>query len=159
MSNYIRTLDNKHMVSIGTGGMWQYYANLNPKVYKKNYYLLMHCLDNIDFATIHFYGLRRLRGDKDRIGNILKEMINDAHKLGKPVVLEEFGVRRSWGYNKEFWFKFLLDTFFSNGGDGAMYWQSKLGTDWQKEYGISLSPEDDTLREIVQEKAEELEGN
>jgi len=156
MAAYIKALDKRHVVSVGTGGVWQYYIGLHPKILVKNYYKLMHQSNNIDFTTIHFYGIRRLKGDKNRIKVLLKKMVKDGHKLGKPVLLEEFGLKRSWGYNKEFWFKFILDTFFSNGGDGAMYWQSKSGTNWQEEYGISLNSEDDALREIVREKAEEL---
>ncbi len=156
MSAYIKSLDNKHMVSVGTGGAWQYYAGLKP--YDTNYYILMHQSDNIDFTTIHFYGFKRLNEDEDKIEEILKNMIMDGHKLGKPVILEEFGLKRSWGVDKEFWFNFMLDMFFANGGDGAMYWQSRLGTDWQEEYGISSNPEDDTLRTIIREKEEELIG-
>lgn len=159
MAEYIKTLDKKHLVSVGTGGVWQYYIGLHPETLDKNYYVLMHQSKDIDFITLHFYGIRRLKGDRNRVEVLLKEMVNDGHGLGKPVVLEEFGLKRVWGYEKEFWFKFILDTFFSNGGNGAMYWQSRLGTDWQKEFGISSHPDDEVLKEIVSEKAKELEGD
>ncbi len=154
MSSYVKALDKKHMVSIGTGGVWQYYASAEN--YEKNYFVEMHSIKNIDFSTIHFYGFSSLEWNKKRIRELFRKMIEDSHMIGKPVILEEFGFKRSWGEEKVEWYKFILDVFFEEGGQGAMYWQSRPGTKFEEEFGISENPEDQEIYQILLEKYGEI---
>jgi len=158
MSSYIANLDSNHLISGGTGAGARHYVY--PSQYPVNYFILFNQPQSINFSEFHFYSFPRL--GEDTTAFLIDTMIHDAHNiLSKPIVLEEFGVKRIGGWDKEYWYKFILDEFYLSDGDGAMFWQFTYRDDLTPyeldiEQGISMHPADSTLRRIVKEWADQL---
>jgi mannan endo-1,4-beta-mannosidase len=93
MSNYIRSLDPNHMVSVGDEGFldgggehWAYKANDGVD------HEALTALPGIDFGTFHMYpedwGATLEWGDR-----WIVDHLRVARRLGKPTILEEYGVK------------------------------------------------------------------
>ena len=159
-SNYIRSIDQNHMISIGGEGNIKYYLTKQGE----NYFVKVHQIaTNISFCTFHIYGHAEF--SRNDYTKIIEGIIRDAHKtLNKPVVMEEYGIskrkcNRTW--TKEGFYQFMLDEFYSKDGDGTAFWVFTARSDLteeelERENGISLHPDDAELREIIKEKAEEI---
>jgi mannan endo-1,4-beta-mannosidase len=116
-ADYIRSLDTNHMVSTGsegfinqpaTGNWWD-----NP-AYTGTDFLANHAPDNVDFASVHIWpwnwrwypeqeGPATMEAMYDRCVDFLQQHIDLAGgTLGKPLVLEEFGLLRDGDHDNEF---------------------------------------------------------
>lgn len=137
MSSYVKSLDPNHMVSTGdegflasgkgyetTGGDWAYEApqGIDHKA--------LTALPNIDLGTFHLYpdhwGMGFNWGN-----DWIQAHIDVARELGKPTVLEEYGVvvRRNeaseiiggWG-RREAAYRNWNELMIKRGGAGTMFW-------------------------------------
>jgi mannan endo-1,4-beta-mannosidase len=121
MSTYIKSIDNKHLVSVGDEG---FYCLPNATHWTENCgegvdTLAFTALENIDVMSFHLY--------PDHWGTDvawgtqwIQRHFRDARALDKPAMLGEFGLldktMRNPGY------KLWTDAVFTSGGAGALYW-------------------------------------
>ena len=162
-SNYIRSIDQNHMISIGGEGNTKYYLTNQGE----NYFVKVHRVaTNISFCTFHIYGHTEF--SRNDYTKIIEGIIKDAHEtLNKPIVMEEYGISRrelNHAWTREGWYQFILDEFYSRGGDGTLFWgfttRKELTRDeMQRRNIVSLHPDDAELRKIIKEKAKEIRGN
>jgi len=153
MSAFINSIDPNHMITIGMEG--EDFSETGTKFVKN------HRFDWIDFATIHVWPqnqcwdpLRDPPGTKVQIQNYLRSRFKKAtFNMGKPVVLEEFGIPRGdkggpacgWGTSVEIrneLYRFIygecLESSTKYGGcDGSLLWvlmdETRHGPEWCKE--------------------------
>ena len=98
-SNFIRSLDQNHLITTGSEGEtpYQSYAGMD--------FIKNHSYKNIDYSTIHiwaqnwnWYDPENFEGTYASAINKMKNYLNDhnakAIKIGKPMVIEEFGLSR-----------------------------------------------------------------
>lgn len=97
-AEYIKSIDSNHLVTVGSEGRTSSkFAGTN---FRKD-----HQSKYIDYSTIHIWvqnwgwydpkqGERSFVRARKKAGKYLKRHIKWAEKLGKPVVLEEFGISR-----------------------------------------------------------------
>ena len=98
-SNLIRSLDQNHLITIGSEGETAF------PTYVNNDFVGDHSYENIDYATIHiwienwdWYNPEKPDQTFDKAVSKAKEYlvnhVEQGRKLGKPIVLEEFGIAR-----------------------------------------------------------------
>ena len=133
MSTYIKqTLDDNHMIALGDEGSfnnreeWDYERQAQH-IYSGaegvDFEAILE-LDNIDFGTYHLYpeswGINHSHMEWGR--KFIIDHINVGKEIGKPVILEEFGISASLGRNRELIYDDWLNAVYQNGGAGAMFW-------------------------------------
>jgi mannan endo-1,4-beta-mannosidase len=133
MSDYIKSLDPNHMVSVGDEGFlngggehWAYKANDGVD------HEALTALPGIDFGTYHMYpedwGAGLEWGER-----WITDHLRVARRLGKPTVLEEYGVKvKRSGDNtgtiisgldeRLHFYKRWNDAALERGGNGSMFW-------------------------------------
>ncbi len=140
MSDFIRSVDPNHLIASGEEGYkskphskaqvdrhWWLSDGSKGADYERNL-----TLPNIDFATVHAYPTHWMISTED-IDWFSEEFLADrariAHKLKKPVVLEEIGIsdieNPYLGYTKEphKWLEVLLNAANAANYNGTMIWQ------------------------------------
>lgn len=140
MSDFIRSVDPNHLIASGEEGYkrephskaqvdrhWWLSDGSKGADYERNL-----TLPNIDFATVHAYPTHWMISTDD-IDWFSEEFLADrariAHKLNKPVVLEEIGIsdieNPYLGYTKEphKWLEVLLNAANDANYNGTMIWQ------------------------------------
>lgn len=161
MATYVKSIDPGHLLTGGVGYLSGYYgkggATFDPNI--------MEDIEEIEVCAYHAYSWPVVGEEKSR--EVMHTIAQRAHALGYPVVLEEYGIkitRPEVGTmeKKEYWFQFLLDNFYEEGGDGTAFWQFRPDDNFteseiNRENGMSMSPDDAELREIIKKKAEEIE--
>ncbi|MEM6344180.1 MAG: hypothetical protein AAF927_09885 [Bacteroidota bacterium] len=94
---FIKKLDPKHLVSVGSEG------NTSVKAYANTQFKKVHELPDIDYATFHIWVQNwgwydpqsaNLAKAKRKAVRYLKRHTRIADNIGKPAVLEEFGISR-----------------------------------------------------------------
>jgi mannan endo-1,4-beta-mannosidase len=121
MSTYIKTIDDKHLVSVGDEG---FYCVPNPTDWTENCgegvdTLAFASLENIGVMSFHLYP--DLWGKDVAWGTQwIQRHFQDARALDKPAMLGEFGLHDKSMRNPNY--KTWTDTVFNNGGAGALYW-------------------------------------
>lgn len=124
MSTYIKSVDNKHLVSVGDEG---FYCLPNPTPathWTENCgegvdTVAFTALPNIDVMSFHMYP--DYWGTDVAWGvDWIKSHFAAARALGKPAMLGEFGLQDKSMRNPNY--KLWLDTVFENRGAGALYW-------------------------------------
>lgn len=101
----IKSIDSNHLVSTGSEG-------LKGTVESADIYLEEHGFPEIDYCTAHIWPLnwswidaRNLAGTNEKglalVRDYIAQHIGFARKLGKPLVIEEFGYPRDGGYDPE----------------------------------------------------------
>ena len=152
-SSYIKSIDQNHMISTGTSNCREHFKALNSPV-------------NISFCTFHIYPDPTHRGTTmNEVREVIDNVVNTSVEMGKPIVMEEYGIsRRKLDHNstRENWYQLMLDEFYSKDGDGTAFWAFSARSNLTEEElrienGISLHPDDAELREIIKEKAKEIE--
>ena len=99
-ASYIRSLDPNHLISTGNEGLMGCLGS-------EETYLAIHQLKNIDYMTVHLWILNWRWFDplkpeetypeaEQKAIHYLDEHIQFADSLGKPLVLEEFGIPRDF---------------------------------------------------------------
>jgi mannan endo-1,4-beta-mannosidase len=121
VSTFIKSIDNRHLVSVGDEG---FYCIPDARDWTENCgegvdTIAFTKLENIDVMSFHAY--------PDHWGKSaawttawIERHIADARALDKPAYLGEFGWRTRDTRNPVF--RTWIDTVFSRGGAGAMYW-------------------------------------
>lgn len=126
MSDYVKSLDKKHLVALGDEGFfnradganWTYtgYSGVDWEAIVK--------LPSIDYGTVHLYP-----GDwgfKDQIEAFgtkwIKDHIAAGKVIGKPVVIEEYGTTVGSKENRDFVYQRWTDAVYDNAGSGSMFW-------------------------------------
>jgi len=141
MAGFFKSLDPKHMVACGLEGMHA----LNGEHYSGADFVEVQKSKNVDFATFHFYPIKDFRRFSLKAAKgALRDYVATAHaQLGKPVVMEEFGIEKKYDgdLNRFEWTQSLAETFLRAGGDGLNYWMlvddHYLGGD-----GFEIQPQD-----------------
>lgn len=119
MSEYIKSIDNNHLVAVGDEGFynwsgnedWDYCGGEGVDFEK------LISLDSIDFGTYHLYpdGWQR---SVEWGTQWIKDHINTGKKVNKPVILEEYGIKS----NADEVYKTWGETVVDNDGAGLMFW-------------------------------------
>lgn len=121
MSTYIKSIDNKHLVSVGDEGFYcipgatDWTENCGEGVDT----VAFTALENIDVMSFHLYpdywGKDAAWG-----GQWIQRHFQDARALDKPAMLGEFGLLDKSMRNPNY--KQWTDAVFNSGGAGALYW-------------------------------------
>jgi mannan endo-1,4-beta-mannosidase len=143
MSDYIRSIDPSHMISVGDEG---FYTARHGAMYSGeegvNHEALI-ALDNVDYGTFHLYPDHWSQpvawGDR-----WIEDHIVSARKVGKPTVLEEYNiaVRRddvtheivAGGERRALALESWHELVALRGGAGAMFWMLAGYDDYAKSY-------------------------
>lgn len=121
ISTYIKTIDDKHLVSVGDEG---FYCLPNPTHWTENCgegvdTVAFTALENIDVMSFHLYP--DYWGQDVAWGTQwIQRHFQDARALGKPAMLGEFGLLDKSMRNPNY--KQWTDTVLNSGGAGALYW-------------------------------------
>jgi mannan endo-1,4-beta-mannosidase len=121
MSTYIKTIDERHLVSVGDEG---FYCRPNPTHWTEGCgegvdTVAFTALENIDVMSFHLYP--DYWGTDVAWGvEWIKSHFAAARALGKPAMLGEFGLQDKSLRNPNY--KLWIDTVFASGGTGALYW-------------------------------------
>jgi mannan endo-1,4-beta-mannosidase len=121
MSTFIKSIDNKHLVSVGDEGFYcipgatDWTENCGEGVDT----LAFAALENIDVMSFHLYP--DLWGkDVPWSTQWIQRHFQDARALDKPAMLGEFGLHDKSIRNPTY--KTWTDKVFTSGGAGALYW-------------------------------------
>jgi len=100
MSEYIKSIDKRHLVMVGEEG---FYAGANRYDWKLNGskgqdFVRDHSLPAVDVASFHLWpNSSKYNLGPEQTADWIKRHVEDAKKIGKPLVCDEFGEYR--GYN------------------------------------------------------------
>jgi mannan endo-1,4-beta-mannosidase len=138
-SSFIRSLDNNHLITVGSEGFTPY------KDYAGTPFLETHSFKNIDYTTAHVWiqnwGWYNPEKHKETYSiakanaiNYINEHIEIAKQLNKPFVLEEFGIMKDNGSyeanatskNRDDFYEFIFETIYNyakeNKAAGINFW-------------------------------------
>lgn len=122
ISNFIRSVDSNHLIGVGDEG-WFDFKNSSNWAYNGyegvNWNALLK-LPNVDFGTYHLYPSSWGWTDHPVETGIkwIEDHIAVAKSIGKPAILEEFGMTANRDYAYYKW----TQTVYENGGAGWMFW-------------------------------------
>jgi mannan endo-1,4-beta-mannosidase len=122
MSEYVKSLDQNHMVTTGMEGFFLNDAGIH---YSGADYVLCQKPASIDFAVFHIYPASEYNNySMSTTKWMIERCIKTGHEtLNKPVVMEEYGIPNGMPeFPKAKWIDFMTKTFFDAGGDGCNYW-------------------------------------
>lgn len=122
MSTYMGGVDANHMISVGDEGFldwgrgedWPYNAADGVD------HEALSALPNIDYATYHVYPDSWGGKDVPWVTQWIVDHQTAAAELGKPTILEEFGLRDQ--SRRDAAYQTWADTVRTGGGDGWMFW-------------------------------------
>lgn len=121
ISAFIKSIDPNHMVSVGDEG---FYRRSSEEEWTRNGkegvdWERLVALPDIDYGTVHLY--------PDHWGKTpdwgtewIREHVRDAHKLGKPVVIEEYGLKDK--ARRDDVYRSWLQAAEEEGAAGTMLW-------------------------------------
>jgi len=151
-AGYIRSLDPNHLISTGNEG-------LKGCVESADTYLDIHRFSNIDYMTVHLWLLNwrwydplqheATYPEAERLAiNYLDQHIAFAEQLGKPLVLEEFGIPRDLHSfsptaattARDRFFATVFEHIHANAAEGGVFVGSNFWT-WGG-YGATADPDD-----------------
>ncbi|PLV59946.1 cellulase family glycosylhydrolase [Thermotoga sp. KOL6] len=134
MSAYIKNLDPNHLVAIGDEGFFNNYEGFEPYDGEAGWtysgwsgvdWKKLLEIETIDFGTFHLYPSHwgvKPENYAQWGAKWIEDHIKIAKKLGKPVVLEEYGIPKSAPVDRVAVYKLWNDVIYDLGGDGAMFW-------------------------------------
>ncbi len=128
MSSYIKSIDKKHLVMIGEEG---FYTSVNKFDWKYNGsrgqdFVRDHSLPDVDIASFHLWpNSSTYNLNPAQVVDWIKMHAEDAKKMGKPLVLDEFGEYR--GYNgdtieRDRFYTLVFDTLKAYNVAGSNFW-------------------------------------
>lgn len=120
MSQFIKSIDMNHLVSLGTIGTGQ------PGTENENFYNL-HNIGTIDVVEAHDYGHDREAFPSEPYNSIAVDL-NTAQGLDKPFFIGEAGIKSNCGScfsesERASLFDSKISALFENGGVGYLIWQ------------------------------------
>jgi mannan endo-1,4-beta-mannosidase len=128
MSAFIKSIDKNHLVAVGDEGFFNRRFSCNH-LYNGRYGVdceAMLRLPNIDFGTYHLYPQSWGRTDRAFGLRWIRQHAKTARKAGKPMLLEEFGLRVGEGFVPN---AAERDAIYSdwlqaatNDGAGSLFW-------------------------------------
>ncbi|XP_074277208.1 mannan endo-1,4-beta-mannosidase 6-like [Silene latifolia] len=162
MAAYVKSIDPNHMLEVGLEGFYgpstSNRTQFNPNSYATQVgtdFVRNHQVLGIDFASVHIYADSWIspavsNTHLEFYNSWLQSHIEDAGKMGMPVVFSEFGVStKDPGYNTSFRdatykmvFKSIIESARSGGSAaGSLMWQlCPDGTDYMNDgYAVVLS--------------------
>jgi mannan endo-1,4-beta-mannosidase len=120
MSQYIKSIDERHLVAIGDEGFFNRASNTyGYGGYEGVDWDRLIRIPTIDYGTFHLYPDHW--GWKDPLEDGIKWIkvhLETAKEVNKPVVLEEYGVRENRNLIYDLW----NNAVYKNGGNGSMFW-------------------------------------
>jgi mannan endo-1,4-beta-mannosidase len=133
MSTYIKEVhDSNHLIALGDEGSfynrtsWDY-MQLAQHIYDGSEGVDFEAvlrLDHIDFGTYHLYpeswGIDHSHMEWGT--KYIIDHINVGKEIGKPVILEEFGISANLGRNRELIYSEWLEAVYQEGGAGVLFW-------------------------------------
>jgi len=151
MSTYVKSLDENHLVALGSEGFfnrdhtnWAYNGTSGVD------WEAILALPNIDYGTVHLYPEHW--GLEDQVEPWGKQWIIDhieaGKKIGKPVVLEEYGVTAGGSENRAFVYESWTNAVYDNEGAGSMFWILSGIDDGSNADAAGLYPDYDGFRVI-----------
>lgn len=123
MSSYIKSIDSLHLVAVGDEGFFN--RGGSDYCYNGNFGVdadRLIKLKNIDYGTFHLYpdGWGK---DQDWAKQYINDHINLGESVGKPVVLEEYGVYSNADSVYKTWGDLMYkSSSVGEGGAGIMFW-------------------------------------
>lgn len=123
MSEYVKSLDSHHLVSVGDEGFlarggehWAYRASDGVD------HAALTALPHVDFGTFHLYpeawGVSESFSER-----WIQDHVELARRLGKPTILEEFGLEASAGSERrERAYRRWNDVLLERGGNASLAW-------------------------------------
>ncbi|GMH32385.1 hypothetical protein BSKO_00219 [Bryopsis sp. KO-2023] len=171
MSAYVKSIDTNHMVTIGSEGFFKHGSvqeYLNPQDWAGQMgqdFLLNHIPEHIDFATIHVWPDTWDRTEENFEAHWIMSHVDTASfRLGKPVLVEEFGKKLMPNRHNPSSIRVLRDPVFKStysvvetaiaegrGIGGTMFWRWDLPMflgSGRGEYGVA--PGDSTFEYVSQ---------
>lgn len=121
MAAHVKSLGVKQLVTTGSEG----HRAEGGAHYTGSDFLSQHRSPHVDFATFHVYpSSEHNRWNWRTTEALLKAYVEDAHeKLGKPVVMEEYGILKNQpAYDRPLWIHRMVEAFHGAGGNGSNYW-------------------------------------
>lgn len=122
MAGYVKSLDKNHMVTTGADS---FFNKEDGTHYSGADFVTIHSGKNIDYCNYHIYPTYTHNNFALSTTEwMIKKFIKEAHEtLGKPVIMEEYGIGSNLpDYPKAKWIYEMTRIFFENGGNGANYW-------------------------------------
>jgi endo-1,4-beta-mannosidase len=172
MGSYVKGLDPRHMVTTGseghgfvsTGPNGQGFQWAGTQEGNNNDPLFIQNVSSIDFFTFHPYPNASWANlTVQQTNQLIQGITNEGLRLGKPVVMEEYGIDRSlpvfnragtaiqptdasYAATRVFWYADMLATLYQAGGSGSNVWQL---ADWSDQhYNINpYLPQADAARD------------
>ncbi len=114
MSTFVKGIDPNHMLAAGIEGFYNGQAGNNPAADL--------AIPSIDFNTFHIYPINR-NIPPDAVNGVISMQCATAAKIGKPVLMEEFGHGAQNADRADF-FKQWTDTIYNNPDcAGWLFWR------------------------------------
>lgn len=125
MSTYIKSIDQNHLVAVGDEGFYRKPGDsdwINTGGEGVDWIRLI-SLPNIDYGTYHLYP-DHWNKTADWGTQWIQSHIADAKTIGKPAVMEEFGLKDSSAdqATRNDVYKTWTDTVYQEGGAGDQFW-------------------------------------
>jgi hypothetical protein len=158
MSDYIKSLDSNHMVALGDEGFFNkpgnsdlFYNGAFGIDWERNL-----DIESIDFGTVHVYP-EHWKKDLAWAEAWIKGHIDDANRIGKPVVFEEYGWLNKANRDQVYASWWSLYEGYHGGADGDLVWMIAGRQDdgtWVPDYdGFTLYPCTKTMQLLQQHAA------
>jgi mannan endo-1,4-beta-mannosidase len=121
MSAFLKCIDPDHLVAVGDEGFFNRRVGCSP-LYNGGYGIDCEAIlriPTIDFGTYHLYPEDWRQSDPAFGKRWIRQHSRLARRLGKPVLLEEFGLRT---VERDTIYAEWLKTALESGGAGALFW-------------------------------------
>jgi len=174
MSSYIKSLDPNHLVAVGDEGFFSNYEGFKPYGGEAEWayngwsgvdWKKLLSIETVDFGTFHLYPSHWGVSPENYAqwgAKWIEDHIKIAKEIGKPVVLEEYGIPKSAPVNRTAIYRLWNDLVYDLGGDGAMFWMlAGIGEGWDKDErgyypdydGFRIVNDDSPEAELIREYA------
>jgi mannan endo-1,4-beta-mannosidase len=124
MSAYIKSLDSNHMVTTGIEG---FYDDNSGPWYLSGWegvdFIRDHQISTVDFATAHSWPHNWGLGFSAIMSLLSRQIADAAGVIGKPFILEEFGVQRGGDLaTRNMFYQAYYDSIHTNQAGGSNFW-------------------------------------